>query len=159
MSSASERRGGTAVGMINDYDGIEAAAVIYLRMWFDGPQERRNMHEDLRQSLGAAKAGKAFQALGDLFSLCATHGRRPLMRHSSTCKCVGADEACFARFICAAAEGEREDAMLIATLIVRPDVAPIITALATDFGLALKQMNLAALKVAMPQQYVPSTLH
>ena len=61
MSSASERRGGTAVGMINDYDGIEAAAVIYLRMWFDGPQERRNMHEDLHQSLGAAKAGKRFK--------------------------------------------------------------------------------------------------
>ncbi len=63
------------------------------------------------------------------------------MCHSVQCACLGADESCFANFIATAATGEREDAMLIATLLVRPDVAPIVTSLAADFGLALIRMR------------------
>lgn len=85
------------------------------------------------------------------------------MRHSVHCKCLGADESCFANFIVTAATGERDDAMLIATLLVRADVAPLITALATDFGLALMRMNLAAPKdVAGDPEHAlshPITLH
>lgn len=85
------------------------------------------------------------------------------MRHSVQCKCLGADESCFANFIATAATGDRDDAMLIATLLVRPDVAPLITALATDFGLALVRMNLAAPKdmVRSPEHTPPQpiTLH
>jgi hypothetical protein len=34
--------------------------------------------------------------------------------------------------------------LLIATLLVRPDVAPLIASLATNFGFALKRMHLAS---------------
>ena len=68
------------------------------------------------------------------------------MLHAITCKCIGSDESCFANFIATAATGEHEDAMLIATLLVRADFAPIITSLATDFGLALMLMNLSSPK-------------
>ena len=68
------------------------------------------------------------------------------MLHAITCKCIGSDEACFASFIATAATGEREDAMLISTLLVRADIGPIITSLAADFGLALVRMNLSSPK-------------
>ena len=56
------------------------------------------------------------------------------MRHSVTCKCLGSDESCFANFIATATDGQREDAMLIATLLVRADMAPLVASLAADFG-------------------------
>ncbi|MFT5867343.1 MAG: hypothetical protein ACI82I_003103 [Gammaproteobacteria bacterium] len=142
MSLAQNKRGGAPVGFITELDGIEAASVVYLRLWCDGPDAQASVSNDFVSSLGSDHGRRALKSLEDLCSLCAKHGRRPLMRHSVHCKCLGADESCFANFIATAATGEREDAMLIATLIVRPDVAPLITALATDFGHALMRMNL-----------------
>lgn len=163
MTSAQDKRGGAPVGFITELDGIEAASVIYLRLWSNGPDSQATVWNDFASCLGTDQGNKAVSAFEALCSLCSRHGRRPLMRHSVNCKCLGSDESCFANFIGTAAIGDRDDAMLIATLLVRPDVAPLITALATDFGLALKRMNLRA-----PQHMVdryasdhsqPITLH
>jgi len=142
MTSAREKRGGAPVGFIAVLDGIEAASVIYLRLWCDGPESQESVWNDFASSLGPAQGRKAVKSFENLCSLCSTHGRRPLMRHSVNCKCLGSDEACFANFIGTAVTGDRDDAILMATLLVRPDVAPLLTSLATEFGLALKRMNL-----------------
>jgi hypothetical protein len=146
MTSAQEKRGGAPVGFITELDGIEAASVIYLRLWNNGPDSQADVWNDFACALGTIQGRKAIQSFEDLCRLCSQHGRRPLMRHSVNCRCIGSDESCFANFISAAAAGDRDDAMLIATLLVRPDVAPLITSLAADFGLALKRMNLRAPK-------------
>ena len=73
--------------------------------------------------------------------------------------CGSRSYSCFANFIACTATGDREDAMLIATLLVRPDVAPLITALATDFGHALMRMNLAAPKDIPSQKEGEASLH
>jgi len=144
MSAAVQMRGGAPVGYVKELDSIEAASVIYLRLWSDGSESKASVWKDFASSLGPDRGRRALKSFEDLCNLCAQHGRRPLMRHSVQCKCLGADESCFANFIAIAAAGDREDAMLIATLLVRPDVAPQLTSLATDFGLALMRMNLAA---------------
>lgn len=144
--NAPSNRGGAPVGFITELDGVEAASVIYLRLWCGGPDAQADVRNDFSSSLGDEQGRNALKSFDDLCRLCSQHGRRPLMRHSLGCKCLGADESCFANFIAAAARGEREDAMMIATLIVRPDVAPMITALATEFGHALMRMNLSAPK-------------
>ena len=41
----------------------------------------------------------------------------------------------------AAADGAREDAMMLAALIVRPDFAPALAALSEQLGLALQRMT------------------
>ncbi len=156
MTQPRNTRGGAAVGYITQLDGIEAASVIYLRLWSDGPDAQAQVRSDFSTGLGVDTGRRAIQSFEHLFALCASHGRRPLMRHSVACKCLGADEACFANFIATAAQGEREDALLIATLLVRPDVAPLITACATDFGLALKRMNLSARALTL---YSPTRLN
>ena len=170
MSSAknthpTHNRGGAPVGFVAELDGVEAASVIYLRLWCDGPEAQASVRSDFASSLGPAEGRQACASFEDLCALCAQHGRRPLMRHSLNCKCLGADEACFANFIACAATGDREDAMLIATLLVRPDVAPLITALAADFGHALMRMNLASVRdqgctdtrTALPKTHPHST--
>ncbi|MEJ6403252.1 hypothetical protein [Yoonia sp. 2307UL14-13] len=153
MNPRCSQRGGTAIGYLAELDSVEAASVIYLRLWSNGPNSRCDIWQDIATSLGAERADRALDAFGQLCGLCGRFGRRPLMRHAVECRCLGADEACFATFIAAAADGDRDDAMLMATLLVRPDIAPLITSLAADFGLALKQMNLTA-----PSK-VTTTLH
>lgn len=146
MTDVKAKRGSTPVGFIAELDGVEAASVIYLRLWCDGPESQARVWNDFASGLGSDHGRTALNSFDELCKLCTRHGRRPLIRHSVQCKCLGADESCFANFISAAATGEREDAMLIATLLVHADVAPLITALASDFGLALMRMNLSAPK-------------
>ncbi|MGX9356188.1 hypothetical protein ACS3SW_13810 [Roseobacteraceae bacterium S113] len=144
MTQASQNRGGAPVGVVSDLDGIEAASVLYLRLWSDGTEAQTQVWNDFASGLGAVQGRHAPRCFEDLCALCTRHGRRPLMRHSVCCACLGADESCFANFIATAALGEREDAMLIATLLVRPDVAPVLTALAAEVGRAFKRMDLGA---------------
>lgn len=163
MSSATEKRGAAPVGYITELDSIEAASVIYFRLWSTGLEGQESVWNDFITSLGPIQGGRALQAFEEICKLCAHTGRRPLMRHSVNCKCLGSDEACFANFIASAAEGKREDAMFIATLMARPDLAPILAGHAAEFGLALKRMNLCAprhLKMDMPNTRAGTeTLH
>lgn len=136
------------MGFVAELDAIEAASVLYLRLWNDGPEAQAQVRCDFTEMLGSDQGARAVQAFQELCDLCAIHGRRPLMRHAVQCKCLGADESCFANFIATAVEGEREDALLMATLLVRVDVAPVVVALATDVGLAMKRMRLRAPQMA-----------
>ena len=60
------------------------------------------------------------------------------MRHGGGCPCLGADEAAFAQLVQTATEGEREDALMLACCMVRPDLAPSLVHLAQMAGLALR---------------------
>lgn len=142
MSGGTKQRGGAPVGYVSELTAVEAAAVLYLRLWNEGPKSQAQMWNDLARVLGPDQGRQILQAFEQLCTLCAGHGRRPLMRHSLRCKCLGADESCFANFVGVASDGDLEDAMLIATMIVRADVAPCLVGLAETFGLALKRMNL-----------------
>ena len=142
MTITLQKSGGAPVGLIAELDGIGAASVIYLRMWYGGPLSKAAVWKDFSSSLGLDHGRRALKSFENLCRLCSQHGRRPLVRHAINCKCIGSDESCFANFITTAANDEREDAILIATLLVRTDIAPLITSLATDFGLALMRMDL-----------------
>ncbi len=144
MNATRPPRGAAPVGHLTELTGIEAAAVIYLRLWCEGPHKQIEVWSDFRRTLGSHRAEHACQAFQELCSICCTKGRRPLMRHSIECRCLGGDEACFANLVATAAEGEREDALLMATLIVEPSVAQPLTTLATQVGLAFKQMQLSS---------------
>ncbi|MAY88824.1 MAG: hypothetical protein CML02_19145 [Pseudooceanicola sp.] len=152
----SRQRGGAPVGHLADLDAVGAGAVMYLRMWADGSVARARVCDDFRRALPPAQAGHAVQSMEQMMELCAGYARRPIMRHDVMCSCLGADEACFANLVGAAAEGNREDAMLLATLMVRPDAAPGLTALAERVGLAIQRM--ATLPPDM-MEHRPERLH
>ena len=147
MSAHDRRIGGSAVGQLTHLDDLSACAVIYLRLWSDGPEGQAAVWNDLACGVGNARGRAALASFETVVGLLGQHGRRPLMRHAANCACLGADEACFANFIATATTGEREDALLMAMLLVRPDVAPHLCAVAMNLGLALKQMLLRSAPV------------
>jgi len=156
MSSPSSR-GGAPVGRLTDLAPIEAGAVMYLRLWSEGTKGRADAASDFDIALGADQGRAAMLTLDRLCSLCANHGRRPLIRHGLGCACLGADENCFAQMIAAASEGAREDAMMMASLIVRPDFAPALASLSEELGMALRRMT-AAVPMPTTGHQTPSTV-
>ncbi|WP_204114731.1 hypothetical protein [Shimia biformata] len=137
-SARGQKRGAAPVGFLSELGPVEQGAVRALRAWSDGRAGLENLGRDITRTAGVAHADMVLHALSNLCDLCARHGRRPLMRHHSACACLGADESCFAHFVAAAADGQREDAMLLATLLVRPDFAPSLVGLAEYLGNALR---------------------
>ena len=158
MNNGNPGRGGATVGYVSELGPVEASAVLHLRRWFEGPASWRGVSDDLSEVIGLDQALQALGAFEDLCNLCTLYGRRPLMRHDAACKCLGSDEACFANFIAAASDGDREDAILIATMIVRADMAPCLASLAETFGLAMKRTALRSRPKNLPQ-LEPTTLH
>lgn len=159
MTAAFRNPGGVAIGQLADQAQLARCVIVYFRKWCDGPEGQAAVWNDLAAGLGAAQGRATLEILESLFDLCARHRRRPLMRHAVNCQCVGADEACFAHFVTTAAEGDREDAMLIATLLVRTDMAPIVAPLAADLGRALKRMCVYQQPRRRRLQPMPPTIH
>lgn len=138
MRTATHRRGAAPVGYVADLEPVEASAVRGLRAWSDGPESFQAYRAQLGDKVGRDNAESIGETLALLCDLCVRHGRRPLARHHATCKCLGADESCFANLVAAAGEGAHEDAMLLATLLVRTDFAPCMIGLAANLGSALR---------------------
>ncbi len=157
--SCPSSRGGAAVGRLTDLAPIEAGAVMYLRLWSEGARGRADAASDFDIALGADQGRAAMLTLDRLCSLCASHGRRPLIHHGLGCACLGADENCFAQMIAAASEGAREDAMMIASLIVRPDFAPALASLSEELGMALRRMTAAVPMPTTGHQTPSAVLH
>ncbi|WP_428927537.1 hypothetical protein [Marinibacterium sp. SX1] len=159
MTAAQRHRGGAPVGLVADLDPVEAGLVIYLRLYCSGDDAREQAERDFTLSLGPDHGTEALESLGRICELCADHGRRPLMRHGISCKCLGADESCLANMVAAAGTGEREEAMLLAALMVRADMAPCLAGLAETLGLALARMAAMADVVVPRAAGQPVTLH
>ncbi len=152
-------RGGAPVGHLAELGAVEAAAVIYWRLWAEGLEGQRRVAAEFCGTLGEVAGTNAIDAFAQIFDMCARHGRRPLMRHGIDCKCLGADESCIANFIGYASECRREDAALIATLLVTPDLCMPLAALAQTYGLALRRMALAPLPTPIETHQTNKTVH
>lgn len=133
-------RGSAPVGRLCDLPALDTTAVIYLRLWCHAPETQAHVWNDYVKAFGPERARRELQNFEKLMSLMLRHARRPLMHHQIACKCLGADESVFATFIATAAATEREDAMLMATLLVRPEVAASLVNLAEKVGMGLRQL-------------------
>lgn len=141
--SGSARRGAAPVGFLSEMAALEARAILYLRLWCQSPETKADVWNGFAMALGAEAGRAALKDFETLVDTLLAHARRPLMRHQLGCSCVGADEAAFARFLAAAAEGEREDAMLLACLMARADMAPVLAAMAEPVAIALTRLDRA----------------
>ena len=150
MNAETGFRGAARVGYLADLDGIESGAVRCLRQWSGGNDARAQIARQMIQSLGHEQGDTAYRALDQMFRMFSRYKRRRLICHDCNCGCLGADEACFANFIAAASEGSREDAMMIATLLVRADIVPCLLGLAETVGLALRRMSVTGSGHARP---------
>lgn len=132
--------GGAPVGRLDTLDPLDGLAVRAFRLWCDGGPER--LAEGLDAALGSPFGGQAAAAFDALCRGCVQSCRRPLLRHGPACPCLGADEAALAELLRLATEGEREDALMLACVMVRIDRAPLLVELAQRAGLALRRAAL-----------------
>ncbi|MBO9398907.1 hypothetical protein J7399_15845 [Shimia sp. R9_1] len=139
-------RGAQRVGLLEDLNDVERLAVRWLRHWERDPEGQAALQNSLGMALGPERARNVSGVFADLMQVGHQFGRRPLCRHGLYCNCLGADEAVFAHLIEAASNGENEDAALLASLIVRPDMALCFSGLAAEFGIALAAFTRAVPK-------------
>ncbi|SFR18993.1 hypothetical protein [Poseidonocella sedimentorum] len=116
-------RGAVPVGSLKALPQGEARLIRTLRMWCAGPDHQAEVWAEMCERLGGVRARQGLKQFEALVGLMIEHGRRPMMRHGVACDCVGADEAIFAHFVAAAASGDRDEAVLLASLLVRADLA------------------------------------
>jgi hypothetical protein len=124
--------GAAAVGHLAELDPASGLAVVALRLWCDRGSAA------LAREIGPEVAGAFARFCGH----CLEGARRPLMRHGAGCPCVGADEAAVVTFLRMAAEGEREDALMMALVMLRPEAAAEAVALGQQAGLMLRRLIL-----------------
>ena len=134
------KMGGAPVGRMDQLDLEEYTIIIFLRRWCDGEIIRTQLQKELIINLGYATGNQTFEYFKDLCELIFNHGRRALIRHKTNCICVGADESCFAQLILRAANNYKEDATLIALLLVPQHLTSETIALTTKIGTSIKKL-------------------
>ena len=108
--------------------------------------------EGFALNVGVKRADEARATFENLVSLFRKHGRRPLVTHDGSCSCIGSDEVVFSQFVCLAADGEPEDAMLMGMLMLRADIVPLAVGVAQQLGLLTRAMyDFGAVSVEGPE--------
>ena len=152
---APARRGGETVAMLDALPPTQILSILLLRDWCEGPEGRTRIAVLLEEGLGAYPGQKAAGDWDAFMRMLTERGRRPLMRHATTCRCVGADEAVIANLLELAASGERDDAMLVASLLVPGDRLLYLMVLAEAVGVAIRRTDLRLRRARAPAR----TLH
>ncbi len=122
---------------LDDLPALERRVVVCARLWCEGPAGQATVERDWGPCGGVDLATQALDRLDELLGLCFAHGRRPLQIDGVRAEGVSGDECVLGRFVALAAEGKREEAILIATLLVRADLALGLARTAEALGLLL----------------------
>ena len=133
-------KGGSPVAVVSDLTKEEFLAVYYFRCWYEGIEALQVVENEFFSRLGDELGFKTMSALEALCETLYRKGRRKLVRHDLNCKCVGADENCFAQLVTLSTLKEKEDAMLISVLLSDSSIAPAIVGLAEDFGMGINAL-------------------
>lgn len=129
--------GAAPVARVADLAPLERRVVLYARLWTDGRSGQAEVWRDLLETHGPAGAASVAGQLDALLREVLAFARRPMQRHAPACPCAGGDECVLARFVALAAEGAREDAILMASLMVRADMSMMLASIAEELGLSL----------------------
>lgn len=140
MSTAPFQRGAAAVGVLGELPPLEAALVLYIRLWHTSCTARHEVARDFNRALGAEGGAEMLELFEAFCAAAATSARRPLIRHEIRCRCLGADESALAHLVAAAADGAHEDAELLAALLMERGSVARIAGLARALGAGLARM-------------------
>ncbi|GAB4285865.1 MAG: hypothetical protein Kow0058_05250 [Roseovarius sp.] len=148
--------GAAAVAAIDSLSGPEQFLVRALRCASAPPPGgMARIMRMLEGRMGTQAARRAHDALGEMFEIIACHGRRPLRHHAPGASCIGADERVFAHFVMLAATADREDAMLVGSLIVQGSLLLPFVDAARRAGLELLRAELRRPRAMFEPSPVP----
>ena len=133
-------KGGSPVAIMSDLSWEEHLVIYYFRCCFEGSEALLEIHEEFRFYLGTEKANKTIGALQFLYNKLQNNGRRRLVSHDLNCKCVGADENCFAQLVTRSSNNDKRDAILIGILLSNADIAPELVYAAEDLAVGVRSL-------------------
>ena len=131
------RVAGRPVAALHDLPALERRLVHALRLWVSGRSGQRRVAEGGALGLDARRGRACLLRLDETMSLVLLHGRRETAIAPDGSEGVFADEAVLARLVALAAEGARDEAVLMAALLVRADLSLALARAAEGLGLAL----------------------
>jgi len=117
-----------------DLPPLERRLVGYARLWRAGRAGRAALEVELAGRHGRTVGRAACDRLDEFLSLALAHSRRPLRLAEPGAGEALADECVLARLVALAAEGEREEAILIAALTIRADMSLELARVAMALG-------------------------
>ncbi len=129
------------VARLSEIGELQGWCVAALRQWSAGPDGQAAVWNALAVRAGPRAARGVLRRFETLIGLLRAHGSRPLRCRPVGCGLVGLEEASFAQFVETSATGPREDAMLRAMVILRPDLASMAVCHAQDLGLSLLRLE------------------
>ena len=131
--------GAAPVALLSEMDDFEATIVLYFRLWAEGISGRKALLEEFDRLFGVVEGSNNVQYFDNLCATVVKNARRPLLKQSLSCNCVGADERCFAFMIVLAVDSSFEDCCLIAALITNNEIAGEKVMLARKVGVLIEK--------------------
>lgn len=132
MSRHEEIRTGDAIALLANADPFEVTIIQCLRA----------AHRAACDGAPAppCRLGRDFAALHDIIM---DHALGPIEIREPGAPSASPDEACLARILRAATDGDREEALMAAFTLLRPDIAFLTVPLAQELGLNLRRAALS----------------
>ena len=159
MMESRQYRGAAPVGHLDELPPLEMTTIVYLRMWCGGGASREQVRNDFILAFGYS-TGSLHSATFSSFMMLLIHkSRRKIMRHQTHCQYFGGDESAVANMIAAAAAGDVDDALLLASHLVPADVVEELINPAEQIGLAFDQMLGQFHTKFMPTHKTPNSKH
>jgi hypothetical protein len=121
----------------DDLRSAEIRVIALLRAWNTNLDAQTEMWDDLKTSMGEARARSCLQAFEQMLQLLAKHGWCPLTIMPMETKGMSPDEAALARFVMASTEQRRDAALAEAGFLVVPNALLPLLCAASRFGLPL----------------------
>lgn len=122
---------------VADLSGPEKRLLSMLRLWRLGPEAQERVWSDLADALGPPRARACLSAFEAFAGHLARAAWMPPAVNAPETGALSGDEDAICRIVAAAAEGLREDAMLHASFLVRPDALLPLVHAAERTGLPL----------------------
>lgn len=135
---------------LRDMDRWEAALVLNLRLWCEGPSGKSAVCRNYAQGMKSEDASLEVAAFETLLNTIIAFSHRPMVRHEVDCSCVGSDECIFLNLVRTASDGHINDAALISTLLAGPAQAERIALLAGQVGECVRRLHNDARTAPIP---------
>ncbi len=132
--------GGSPVAVLSSLKREDFLCIFYLRCFCENLTNRKAMSDEFCHYLGNDKGMRIMFTLENIHEILFKKGRKQLVLHNIYCDCVGADENSFIHLISRSTLTDKNDSMLIATIMTNSYIAPQLVKLAEDFAIGIREI-------------------
>ena len=136
----SQYYGGIPISNLSYLSENELLSIFYLRCFSESKSSKKNLENELCSYLGKKKGLEILFYLESLYEILLKKGRKKFILHSVNCNCVGLDENSFIHLISFSAFKDKNEAMLIATIMTNSNIAPQLVLIAQEYAKGIDEL-------------------